>query len=131
MSRYARTRVLTALVAVALLVGACTSAPEPQPAARPLDPDFDAGQRVEITADGARPRQLVAVVDTAITWVNTTGQPVTVTFDNGTVDSGPIPPQGTWEHTPDASVSIAYHTTAAPEQQAAVQVEPRDPADQG
>lgn len=118
-------------LAATVMLGACTSTPERPPAARPLDPDFDAGQRVEITADGAVPRQLVAVVDTPITWVNLTDQPVTVTFDNGTVDSGPIPPQGTWEHTPDASVSIAYHTTAAPEQQATVQVEPREPADQG
>lgn len=130
MRRGLRARAVAGLAATVML-GACTSTPERPPAARPLDPDFDAGQRVEITADGAVPRQLVAVVDTPITWVNLTDQPVTVTFDNGTVDSGPIPPQGTWEHTPDASVSIAYHTTAAPEQQATVQVEPREPADQG
>lgn len=112
------------VIVVAQLASACTAAPEP---ARPLDPEFDAGQRVEITATGAVPRQLVAIVDTPITWENTTDGPQTVTFDNGTVSSGPIPPGGSWSHTPDASVSIAYHTTAAPDQQAVVQVEPEEP----
>lgn len=119
---------LAATAALAYLGAGCTAAPEP---ARPLDPEFDAGQRVEITATGAVPRQLVAIVDTPITWENTTDAPQTVTFDNGTVDSGPIPPGGSWSHTPDASVSIAYHTTAAPQQQAAVQVEPAEPPGEG
>lgn len=120
------------LLAVAVLLAACTASGDPVTgAAAPTvvdgglpDAENDIGDLVVITAEGVRPRQLFAIVNRPITFRNDTDANQQVTFVGGQPGSGDIPPGGTWSFTPDASVSIGYSTTANPDQQPAIQVEP-------
>jgi hypothetical protein len=129
-----------AAVALAAVLSACgaTSAPTthtPAPTASASvsgvvreatnpDPNFDYGFTVQIDAGAVRPHWLVAACCQAITWVNRAGTPVTVVFDHLAVNSGPIPPGGSYGYTPKNVESIAYHVTGATSITGVVQVNP-------
>lgn len=90
-----------------------TSSPSPNATgACTMDPNFDYGQTVCITAKGVKPNWLVSLQDKTITWQNETSEPVSVTFVGFNVKSGPIPPHGTWSYTPTLPLSYAYHVSS-------------------
>jgi hypothetical protein len=120
-------RISTLVIGLLLLTSACggsggtsgTTSAQPgseQPAAQsgPLDPNFDFGQRVTITAAGFRPLWLVSIIHQPIVWTNTTDTPQSVVFDHLSVRSGPIPPGGSYTWTPDSVASITYHSGVHP-----------------
>lgn len=86
------------------------------------DPYFDFGFMVQITPQGFHPQQLVSPCCQAITWRNLTSAPIAIVFDALQVDSGPIPPGGTFVFTPKNVESIAYHARDNPAMAGAVQV---------
>jgi hypothetical protein len=99
--------------------------PLARPTDRPVNPDFDYGQEVEITAGGFVPRELIAAVDFPVTWKNSSGHTQAIHFDNnGGIDSGPIPSGGAWSYTPHVTVSIVYHSTVDSDLHGGVQVQP-------
>lgn len=122
---------LTTVACVALLSGCGGSAtagegaaPTAAAASRTLDPNFDTGQSISISASGFAPAWLVAVVNERIVWTNDTPSAVEVVFDSGAERSGPIAPGTTFAYTPTAEVSIAYHVQGDPKLQGVIQVEP-------
>jgi hypothetical protein len=78
------------------------------------DPNFDYGFVVQITDRGFHPQWLVSACCKAVTWKNLTGSPASVVFDHQLVNSGPIPPGGTFVFTPHNVQSIAYHSAGDP-----------------
>jgi hypothetical protein len=105
--------------------------PTPHVSATPLqfqreaanpDPNFDMGHAVHITARGFQPNVLVSPCCDAITFSNLSGKPVTVVFDVLPVDSGAIPPGGSWTFTPPNAESISYHSKDDPAMTAGMQV---------
>lgn len=86
------------------------------------DPNFDFGQTVQITSDGFHPASLVAMCCQSITWKNLTAAPVTVTLDRLNVNSGPIPPGGSFVWTPPNMQSVTYHADRHPEWHGQIQV---------
>jgi len=86
------------------------------------DPNFDYGFVVHITPTGFRPQWLVSGCCKAVTWKNMTGSPAQVVFDHQQVDSGPIPPGGTFVFTPHNMQSIAYHSASNPSMIGVLQV---------
>jgi hypothetical protein len=91
-----------------------TSSPSPNAAACTMDPNFDYGQTICVTATGVKPRWLVSRQNTPITWRNETSTPLSITFVAGHLHSGPIPPHGTWSYTPKYPLSLAYHVSTGP-----------------
>ena len=89
-----------------------------------IDPNFDFGQFVLVTGSGFMPKQLISAVNKPITWINRTGDVVTVVFDHSTVRSAPIPPGGTWQFVPHTTVSIVYHAEADETERGAIAVQP-------
>jgi hypothetical protein len=77
-----------------------------------MDPSFDYGQVICITAKGLRPNWLVSLQGKPITWRNQTSRPVSITLVAFPVKSGPIPPDGTWSYTPTLPLSFAYHVSS-------------------
>lgn len=138
--RRRRAALLLATALLALLAGACTSAtatappastatpslaPLPRDSSRPVDPNFDRGQSVEITATTVVPLQLIAAAGFPVVWINHSGATQDIHFDNvENVDSGPIPPNGTWSYTTKLTISIVYHSTTDPSIHGAVQMQP-------
>jgi hypothetical protein len=74
-----------------------------------IDPTFDTGQTVLITAGSVRPLWLVSLVGKPIVFQNTTGSVMRVVFDHQPVRSGPIPPGGVFRYTPKLPLSVTYH----------------------
>ena len=85
-------------------------ADNPREAASP-DPAFDYGFFVQITSDGFHPKTLVSGCCKAVTWKNLTSRPESVVFDHQLVNSGTIPPGGSWVWTPQNPQSITYHSS--------------------
>jgi len=130
---------LVLILALAGLSAACTSttssisapsptaslAPLPRDSSRPVDPNFDRGQSVEITPSTVIPKQLIAAAGFPVVWINHSGTTQDIHFDNvEDVDSGPIPPGGTWSYTTIRTISIVYHSTVDPAIKGAVQMQP-------
>ena len=98
----------------ALLAGGCgegsgaASAPVSS-ASHTIDPNFDTGQTVLVTATGARPLWLVSLVGTPVTFRNVSSTTKRVVFDHAAVRSGPIPPGGTFTWRPQLPLSYTYH----------------------
>lgn len=86
------------------------------------DPNFDYGFVVQITDKGFHPQWLVSACCKAVTWKNLTGGPASVVFDHQLVNSGPIPPGGTFVFTPHNVQSIAYHSAGDPSMIGVLQV---------
>ena len=125
MSRTLAGAVLAALLAVSCGNADAGSGGTPTPtSSRSLDPNFDTGQSISISADSFAPAWLVAVVGRPIVWTNDGSAPVQVVFDSGAVSSGPIEPGATFAYTPTAEVSIAYHAKGDPKMKGVIQVEP-------
>jgi hypothetical protein len=126
-------RIAAIAIGLLLLTSACggggsaaTSSPAPKPgtpaaSSGPVDPNFDFGQRVTITASGFQPLWLVSIVNEPVVWTNTTDTPQSVVFDHLPVRSGTIPPGGTYTWTPDSVASVTYHSGLHPKMQAKLQ----------
>jgi hypothetical protein len=102
-----------AVVLAALLAGGCGggsgagTAPLSS-AAHSIDPNFDTGQTVLITARSARPLWLVSLVGKPVTFRNVSSSRKRVVFDHAAVDSGQIPPGGTFTWRPTLPLSYTY-----------------------
>jgi hypothetical protein len=128
-------RVATAVVFVAMLA-ACSSA-SPQ-AARPSAPSttravnaaYDSGDTVTITAKGFVPRELIALVNVPIHFVNHTSSTQRVQFEHSRDASGAlrrsdaIPPGGEWSYTPTSWESATYHAVDRPTVRGQIQLQP-------
>jgi hypothetical protein len=86
------------------------------------DPNIDIGLLVQITAHSFRPQTLIAPCCQPITWRNLSSMAIAVYFDALQVNSGPIPPGGTWVFTPHNVEAIAYHSLNDPSITGSVQV---------
>ncbi|HXY71942.1 MAG TPA: hypothetical protein VEM41_05315 [Actinomycetota bacterium] len=117
-------RVAPALAVAVLVTAACSTArgtaaggspgssaitPSPSPTAS-VDPNFDFGLNIYITATGFKPHWLVAPYHGTITWHNDTSRSQRIVFDHQAVRSGVIPPGGTFTYTPDVPISMTYHS---------------------
>lgn len=105
-------------------VASVQPSPVPSPVSA-LDPMFDAGQDVYLAPDGPQPRQLIAKVNTPITFHNLGDTDVSVDFINASFLSPlAVPAQGTARFTSERTVSIVYSASSAPGTTGAIQVEP-------
>src|SRR5262249_49753951 len=77
---------------------------------------FTLGTKVRITAKGFKPQVLVTGMGLRVVWTNATSTTQSVHFDNWgeTIDSGPIPPGGTWTFHATSTGSVLYHSTYSP-----------------
>jgi hypothetical protein len=99
--------------------------PLPRPTSRPVNPDFDFGQDVQITTTAFVPKELVSAVNFPITWTNDSGHEQVIHFDNnGGIESGPIAPGATWSYTPTGTISIVYHSTVDASLRGRINVQP-------
>jgi hypothetical protein len=80
------------------------------PSSRAIDPNFDQGQIILITATGFRPHWLVALDNTTIEFRNESGVPQSVVFDHQAIRSGTIAPGGVFRFTPHNVMSMTYRS---------------------
>jgi hypothetical protein len=110
-------RLSTVLLVAALVAGGCgggSAGPSlggspPTPAAHTIDPNFDTGQTVLLTAHGVRPKWLVSFLKKPVVFRNTSSTTKRVVFDHMAVDSGPIAPGGVFVFRPKLPASLTYH----------------------
>jgi hypothetical protein len=83
------------------------------------------GHCILITSHGFDPNTLVAPMGIDITWKNLSTRPVSVVFTNyyKPLNSGPIPPGGTWKFHAGELVSIVYHSPQIPGSRAYLQIQ--------
>jgi hypothetical protein len=83
------------------------------------------GHCILITNTGFEPNTLVAPMGIDITWTNTSAKPVSVVFTNyyKPLDSGPIPPGGTWKFHAGELASIIYHAPQIPRSRSQLQIQ--------
>jgi plastocyanin len=60
------------------------------------------------------PTRIEVSTGATLEWTNRDQLPHTVTADDGSWDSGPIAPGGTWRHTFDQPGTYAFHCTPHP-----------------
>lgn len=77
----------------------------------PVPPTLGAGQNVIITAHGFEPQTLEANVTAPVVWTNESGAPQRIVFVGVPVDSGTIPPGGTFTWSTKDALTLAYHST--------------------
>jgi hypothetical protein len=126
-------------VACALLLAACggegpRAATSDGPTASPsraIDPHFQAGDTILITAGGFHPQILVFPLGGDVTFRNVTAATHEVRFLHGDVDSGPIAPGHAWRFHPDLAVAYAYFDATHPGFRAFIQAEPSTPTTTG
>jgi len=75
-----------------------------------IDPVLAAGQTVVITAGGFVPHRLFADLTVPVTWINDSGAPQQVVFDDGSVHSGVIPPGAWFVWKGTYGIGIGYHS---------------------
>jgi hypothetical protein len=80
----------------------------PNERGRTIAPDFEAGQNVIITSTGFEPSTLEANVAAPVVWTNLSGRPQRIIFINFAVDSGTVPPGGTFTWSTTNAVDISY-----------------------
>lgn len=74
-----------------------------------IEPVISAGQNLIITSKGTcLPQTLEANVSAPVVWTNLSGKPQRVVFKNFPVDSGTIPPSGTFTWSTNDAVALAY-----------------------
>src|SRR5262249_21687098 len=97
---------------------------------RAVNAYYDAGSTVTITPRGFVPRELVAVVNVPIRFVNHTGVVQRVQFEHSRDSSGAlrhsdaIAPGGSWSYTPTSWESATYHSVDRPAQRGQIQIQP-------
>ncbi len=109
------------LFALAACAGV-TPGPGGTPATTPGGPAGGGEEAVEIVDFGFDPAALDVSTGTAVTWTNTGAVPHTVTFDDGTVDSGNLASGATFEHTFDTAGTFDYFCSIHPTMTATVTV---------
>jgi plastocyanin len=125
--------VITTTVMVLVLVPAAwgqvwPSAQEPQkqapPPPAPATPKAkqDNQQTVSIQDFNFSPAQLTVQPGTTVTWVNQGNAPHTVTWDDGSFDSGRLQPGESFSHTFESPGTVAYHCEIHREMTASVTV---------
>ena len=140
-------RLTTAIGAVALVaaLGACSSSATAKTAnaktanakaaststtVKKLNPYYDSGDTVYITATGFEPRVLIAAVKVPLHFVNHTAVVQRVQFehsrgaDDQLLRTGPIAPGGTWSYTPQTWESATYHSVDRPALRGQIQIQP-------
>ena len=120
-------RVVAALMTASLLAacgagGSTSPSPSVAPGSRSVDPNFDSGQALTITAEGPVPKILVASQGLAISITNASERSVRVVAVGDVFDTGPLAPGATFEFEPDATVAIPYR---AGRFEGTIQVQPR------
>ena len=75
---------------------------------RPIQPVVSPGQNIVILKQGCFPQELQASVTAPIVWYNLSKEPQRVVFEHFPVDSGTIPPGGTFTWTPGGAVILNY-----------------------
>ena len=112
------------------VIGSATSpTPRPRPlppvakSSKDVSPFFQVGQQVFITDAGFKPRELVSIVDSKITFINETHEAQTIRFVSGGRLIGPIRPGGTASYTPDTTISILYTLSDKPDVEGNIQVQ--------
>ncbi len=79
---------------------------------------FTIGKKVSITSAGFQPQVLYTPMGSTVTWTNRSDATQSVHFDNWDpatpVDSGDIPPGGTWKFTFKTTGSVVYHSNQHP-----------------
>jgi hypothetical protein len=95
-----------------------------------VNPAYDSGDTVTITATGFEPKVLIADVKVPLTFVNTTSSVQHVQFEhsrdaNGTlIASGAIAPGKSWSYTPQSWESATYHSIDQPTLRGQIQIQP-------
>jgi len=80
----------------------------PNEGGRTIPPELTAGQNLIITPQGCIPQTLEANVDAPVVWTNLSGHPQRIVFKAFPVDSGTIPPGGTFSWSTRSAVALAY-----------------------
>ncbi len=75
---------------------------------RPIQPVVSPGQNIVLLKQGCFPQELQASVTAPIVWYNLSKEPQRVVFEHFPVDSGTIPPGGTFTWTPGGAVILNY-----------------------
>jgi plastocyanin len=133
-------RSLVLLTVSLLLLAACNGGPAVTPADTPLLPvttpppavatpaptpgNGDVSGEIDIVDFGYQPATYEVSVGTTVTWTNTGNAPHTVTFDDGSVDSGQLASGETFEHTFDDEGTFDYLCTVHPSMRGTVTVNP-------
>jgi hypothetical protein len=78
----------------------------------PVQPEFAAGQNILITSTGFHPQTLEANVTSPVVWTNRTDHPQRIIFEHFPIDSGTIPPGGTFTWTTADAVALGYRSTS-------------------
>jgi hypothetical protein len=127
-----------ALVAVLSACGKPADAAKPSPTtktptpttARKVNPYYDSGNTVTITATGFVPADLTSTANVPLRFVNHTKVAQRVQFEHsrGTdgqlIHSGSIPPGGAWSYTPSTWESATYHSVDQPTVRGHIQIQP-------
>jgi hypothetical protein len=137
-------RLTTAIGSVVLVValGACSSSATAKAASttkptgttpttvKKLNPSYDSGDTVYITATGFQPKVLIAAVKVPLHFVNRTAVVQSVQFehsrgaDGQLLRTGPIAPGATWSYTPQTWESATYHSVDQPARRGQIQIQP-------
>jgi hypothetical protein len=80
----------------------------PQDFGRAIPPEFAAGSNAIITSAGCMPQTLEANVTSPVVWTNLSGKPQRLIFLTVPVDSGTIPPGGTFTWSTKDAVVASY-----------------------
>jgi hypothetical protein len=95
-----------------------------------LNPYYDAGNTILITATGFEPRVLIATAKVPVRFVNRTSTAQRVQFehdhfaDGQLVHSGSIAPGASWTYTFPSWESATYHSTIKPALRGQIQIQP-------
>jgi plastocyanin len=108
------------LVAVALVVGACSGSYSPAASVAPAA--AGAGASVTIADFSFSPSSLSVPAGTTVTWTNNDSTAHTVTLDDGSASSGDIATGSTFQHTFTAAGTYTYHCKIHPTMTATIVV---------
>lgn len=135
MSRLKPFIVVAICVVMALAIAGCSKAPSPgksadqQPQATPkastessTPAKMPTHTVVNMTQGGFDPADLQVKVGTIVTWKNMDAANHSVTFDDGSVDSGSISPGKSASHTFDTPGTFMYHCSLHPTSQGRITV---------
>ncbi len=131
-----RARLAMVVVALTLVLGACSTANGDSTASTSTTRGSTAGESVDqvgaisITAKGFVPSWPIVPLNQRVTFTNHTDTPQQIVFENERDASGAfvaspvIEPKGTWVYTAKTFTSLAYHSTNLPGAAGRIQVDP-------